>query len=61
MSAEFLQDLVCSCKGKSPCKKSCVRSKQNLTCTELCSCYGSELCRNSQTHSLTHEAEDTAE
>jgi hypothetical protein len=24
MSAEFLRDLVCSCKGKSQCKKSCV-------------------------------------
>jgi hypothetical protein len=22
MSADLLQDLVCSCKGKSPCKKS---------------------------------------
>ena len=30
MSAEFFRDLVCSCKGKSQCKKSCVCSEQNL-------------------------------
>jgi hypothetical protein len=24
MSADFSQDLVCLCKGKSPCTKSCV-------------------------------------
>ena len=27
MSAEFLRDLVCSCKGKSQCEKSCVQSR----------------------------------
>jgi hypothetical protein len=30
MSAEFIRDLVCSCKGKSQCKKSCVCAEQNL-------------------------------
>jgi hypothetical protein len=38
-SAEFLRDLVCSCKGKSQCKKSCVCAEQNLACTDLCSLY----------------------
>lgn len=50
MSSDFLQDLVCSCKDKSPCKKSCVCFEQNLACTDLCSCQGSELCKNAQTH-----------
>jgi hypothetical protein len=40
MSAEFLRDLVCSCKGKSQCKKSCVCAEQNLAWTDLCSCHG---------------------
>jgi hypothetical protein len=44
MSAEFLRDLVCSCKGKSQRKKSCVCAEQNLACTDLCSCQGSESC-----------------
>ena len=45
-SAEFLRDLVCSCKGKSQCKTSCVCAEQNLACTDLCSCQGSESCKN---------------
>jgi hypothetical protein len=32
MSAEFLRDLMCSWKGKSQCKKSCVCAEQNLAC-----------------------------
>jgi hypothetical protein len=51
MSAEFLRDLVCSCKGKSQCKKSCVCAEQNLAWTDLCSCHGSESCKN--VHSYT--------
>jgi hypothetical protein len=35
MSAEFLRDLVCSCKGKSQCKKSFVCAEQNLACTDF--------------------------
>ena len=55
MSADFLHDLVCSCKGKSQCKKSCVCVTQNLACTDLCSCQGSESCKNVHTHALTEE------
>lgn len=50
MSSDFLQDLVCSCKGKSICSASCVCFEQNLACTDLCPCYGSDLCKNVITH-----------
>jgi hypothetical protein len=36
MSAESLRVLVCSCKGKSQGKMSCVCAEQNLACTDLC-------------------------
>jgi hypothetical protein len=42
MSSDFLQDLVCSCKGKSICSSSCVCFGQILSCTDLCPCYGSD-------------------
>lgn len=50
MSSDFLQDLVCSCKGKSICSRSCVCFEQNLCCTELCPCQGSDLCKNMLTN-----------
>jgi hypothetical protein len=52
MSADFLQDLVCSCKGKSPCKKSCACFEEKLACTDLCFCQGSDWCKHAQTHTL---------
>jgi hypothetical protein len=55
MSAEFILDLVCSCKGKSQCKKSCVCAEQNLACTDLCSCQGSELCKNVHSYTLAED------
>ena len=55
MSAEFLHDLVCSCKGKSQCKKSFVCAEQNLACTDLCSCQGSESCKNVHSYTLAEE------
>jgi hypothetical protein len=55
MSAEFLRDLVCSCKGKSQCKKSCVCAEQNLACTDLCSYQGSESCRNVHSYTLAED------
>ena len=39
MSSDFLQDLVCSCKGKSICPSSCVCFEQILSCTDFCPCY----------------------
>ena len=33
VSAGFLQDIVCSCEGKSHCKHSCVFFEANRTCT----------------------------
>ena len=46
MSSDFLQDLICVCKGRSVCSKECVCFTQNLSCTELCSCQGNEACCN---------------
>jgi hypothetical protein len=55
MSAEFLRDLVCSCKVKSQCKRSCVCAGQNLACTDLCSCQGSESCKNVHSYTLAED------
>ena len=49
MSSDFLQDLVCTCKGKSVCSKECVCFEQNLSCTDLCPCQASEMCKNINT------------
>jgi hypothetical protein len=38
MSSDFLQDLVCTCKGKSVCMKGCICFEQSLSCTDLCPC-----------------------
>ena len=46
MSSDFLQDLVCTCKGRSVCSKGCVCFEQNLSCTELCHCQALDLCHN---------------
>jgi hypothetical protein len=50
MSSDFLQDLVCTCKGKSVCLNGCMCFEQNLSCTDLCPCQASELCRNVNTN-----------
>jgi hypothetical protein len=34
MSSDFLQDLICTCKGKSVCMKGCICFEQSLSCTE---------------------------
>jgi hypothetical protein len=57
--SDFLQDLVCTCKGKSVCSRSCVCFEHNLSCTELCSCQASDLCRNSNTHKRDLEDEES--
>jgi hypothetical protein len=46
---------VCSCEGKSQCKKSCVCAEQNLACTDLCSCQGSESCKNVHSYTLAED------
>ena len=55
MSAESLRVLVCSCKGKSQGKMSCVCAEQNLACTDLCFCQGSESCKNVNSYTLAEE------
>ena len=50
MSSDFLQDLVCTCKGKSVCMKGCICFEQSLSCTDLCPSQDGDLCRNENTH-----------
>ena len=59
MSSDFLQDLVCTCKGKSVCSRGCVCFEHNLSCTELCSRQASDLCSNINTHKRDLEDEDS--
>ena len=58
MSSDFLQDLVCTCKGRSVCSKGCVCFEQNLSCTELCPCQALDLCHNVITHRTDIEDDD---
>ena len=58
MSSDFLQDLVCTCKGRSVCSKGCVCFEQNLSCTELCPCQALDLCYNVITHRTDIEDDD---
>jgi hypothetical protein len=46
MTSDYLQDRICSCKGKVMCGRSCVCNEQNMCCTELCPCQGSDFCMN---------------
>jgi hypothetical protein len=53
MTSDFLQDLVCMCKGKPICSKNYVCVEQNLSCTSICGCQGNEECRNQLSHQLS--------
>lgn len=55
MSSDFLQDLGCTCKGKTICGKSCVCYEQNVSCTSICGCQGSGDCGNLLTHQTVLE------
>ena len=46
MTSDFLQDLICSFKGKVICGRSCVCNGQNMCCTELCPSQGNDFCMN---------------
>ena len=61
MSSDFLQDLICSCKGRYVCKRGCICYEQSLSCTELCPCQGSDHCQNSLTHSQTTNVDEQDE
>ena len=45
-TSDFLQVLICSCKGKVMCGRPCVCNEQNMCCTELRPCQGSDFCMN---------------
>ena len=59
LSSDFLQDLVCTCKGRSVCSKGCVCFEHNLSCTELCPCQALDLCHTVITH-MTDIKDDDA-
>jgi hypothetical protein len=46
MTSDFLQDLICSYTGKVMSGRSCICNEQNMCCTELCLCHGSDFCMN---------------
>jgi hypothetical protein len=54
----FLQDLVCTCKGRSVCSKGCACFEQNLSYTELCPSQALDLCHNVITHRTDIEDDD---
>jgi hypothetical protein len=35
MSSDFLQDLICTCKGKAVCSSGCACFEQGLSCTNI--------------------------
>ena len=58
MSSDILQDLVCTCKGRSVCSKGCACFEQNLCYTELCPSQALNLCHNVITHRTDVEDDD---
>jgi hypothetical protein len=58
MSSDFLQDLICTCKGKAVCSSGCVCFEQWLSCTDLCPCQAGEICRNSNTQMSRNKSID---
>ena len=59
MSSDFLNDLICNCRGKNMCSKTCVCFEQNLGCTSVCICQASDDCRNAHTQKVnTEDIED---
>jgi hypothetical protein len=55
---DFLQDLTCTCKGKAVCSSGCVCFEQGLSCTDICPCQASEICRNSNTQMSRNKSID---
>lgn len=45
-AAEMLEELLCSCRGRSACANDCTCAKNDMGCTEECLCKGSEECAN---------------
>ena len=54
MSSDFLQELICICKGKHICSRECVCYEQNLCCTVLYPCQGGDICSNIITRQQSH-------
>ena len=57
-SSDFLQDLICTCKGKAVCSSGCVCFEQGLSCTDLCPWKAGEICRNSNTQMSRNKSID---
>jgi hypothetical protein len=58
MSSDFLQGLICTCRGKTVCLSGCVCFEQGLSCTDLCPCQAGEICRNSSTQMSRNKSID---
>ena len=57
-SSDFLKDLLCTCKDNSSFSQGCVCAEQNLTCTELCQCQGTDACCNPLTQAADEDSDD---
>ena len=57
-SSDFLKDLQCTCKGKYSCSQGCVCAEQNLTCSELYQCQGTDACCHPLTQTADEDSDD---
>ena len=53
-----IQDLICTCKGKTFCSSGRMCFEQGLSCTKLCPCQAGEICRNSNTQMSRNKSID---
>jgi hypothetical protein len=57
-SSDFLKDLLFTCKGKSSSFQGCVCAEQNLTCTEVCQCQGTDARCNPLTQTADEDSDN---
>ena len=60
-SSEILDKLICDCKGKKMCSKSCSCKDQGLSCTDVCFCGGEDDCKNDLSNAEDVSSESTAD
>ena len=57
-SSDFMNDFLCTCKGKYSCSQGCFCAEQNLTCSELCQCQGTDACCHPLTQTADEDSDD---